>query len=1134
TSDVQPGVRACTGVNPVTIRLSNFGTTTLTSAVVNWKVNNILQTPFNWSGTISSMGSIDPLTIGTYNFPSATIYTIKVWVTQPNSGTDAVAGNDTTTVTIVGGGMSGVYTIGGISPDFASMTQASAALNANGVCGPVTFRIRPGTYPTASFGTTYGASLTNTITFIPDNGDSSTVTTAFTFVGDGYYHVYQLSLGFIQLNGAKHIHINNCVNQGGVTSTANAVNENIEIDHCAMNMTIGMTGYSLHNGVYWVNYKNKNISIHDNDFIAGGVNLVNVVNTKLYNNTILQSGSVIVTDAYDTLLISRNAIATNGVNGMTIDMQVAGPGILPVIENNMVSVQGSAATKGMDITTKNDLDILYNTVRYQGTSGSDACKLSWAVSSDFSVNVINNNFSDFSGGYALEIVNPGVYRGDFNNFYTNGTYVILGPYPFGNIPVLHQWVAGSGQDPHSISSQPQFVSVTDLHANNDFAVMDAGTPLSQITTNIDNQPRNATHPDIGADEFTFVPVAANDAGVHNVDLPYPLCQGSNPVKVNIRNYGSAALTTVTVNWKLNGILQAPFVWNGNLASLDSTGPVTIANVNFMAPDTYNIRTWTSQPNSGVDGSAVNDTSYYSWITPQLSGAYTVGGTSPDFPDMYSVENMLNARGICGPVVFNLRPGNFSWGSSAQPVSGASPVNTITFQSENADSNSVHLSWLDLGNTAYMHFHQITLTSTINVGNGSNHINFTNCVFNCTLWSTNYMNEYFLVENNLFNASAEFAGSSGNYERGNIFRNNNFVSCSTLQVNTQQDVVVEGNSFDCPTSQNNPALGIVICRDSSRALRNYISGNYAIGLNLNGAEGVTIPVLIENNMIAGGPNMTEGIQCTSNTQIDKIYNNSVYINSLNGNGQCAWFQNSHADLKNNIFHNAGSVGYAYQTATANTITSSNYNDLFSAGPTLVQWQSTGCTSLAQLQTVSGGQEMNSIHVDPLFVSATDLHILNPALDGAGISLPDVLVDYDQELRQNPPDIGADERGFFAYDIGITTLIQPIPACEGVEAVSVKLKNFGTQNLTSAVIQWTMNGIPQTPVNWSGNLVTGGTTTVVLGNYTFLHSTPVQIKSWAEQPNGFADLFAANDTLALQTISPRMSGTFTIGGSSPDYP
>ncbi|MBL8000226.1 MAG: hypothetical protein JNL32_16505, partial [Candidatus Kapabacteria bacterium] len=64
----------------------------------------------------------------------------------------------------------------------------------------------------------------------------------------------------------------------------------------------------------------------------------------------------------------------------------------------------------------------------------------------------------------------------------------------------------TGQDQNSITFPPVFVSTTDLHldpaATANTFLDNKGSPLSSVGTDIDNQSRNGSSPDIGADEMT--------------------------------------------------------------------------------------------------------------------------------------------------------------------------------------------------------------------------------------------------------------------------------------------------------------------------------------------------------------------------------------------------------------------------------------------------------------------------------------------------------------------------------------------------------------------------------------------------------------------------------------------------------
>jgi hypothetical protein len=111
-------------------------------------------------------------------------------------------------------------------------------------------------------------------------------------------------------------------------------------------------------------------------------------------------------------------------------------------------------------------------------------------------------------------------------------------------------------DVHSYSGNPEYVSLYDLHSTGSYDLNANGIIIPEISKDIDGDVRSAT-PDIGADEFNLV-LQVNDAGVKDVENPDTLCAGTHPVSVRVRNYGSATLTSATINWKVNGVNQTPF------------------------------------------------------------------------------------------------------------------------------------------------------------------------------------------------------------------------------------------------------------------------------------------------------------------------------------------------------------------------------------------------------------------------------------------------------------------------------------------------------------------------------------------------------------------------------------------------
>ncbi|REK49474.1 MAG: hypothetical protein DWQ48_07420, partial [Bacteroidetes bacterium] len=131
--------------------------------------------------------------------------------------------------------------------------------------------------------------------------------------------------------------------------------------------------------------------------------------------------------------------------------------------------------------------------------------------------------------------------------------------------------------------------------------------------------------------------------------------------------------------------------------------------------------------------------------------------------------------------------------------------------------------------------------------------------------------------------------------------------------------------------------------------------------------------------------------------------------------------------------------------------SNYNDLYVADLTNGFVGAAGTTGYATLndwQTATS-QDANSISVAPGFTNPTDLHASSASLNSAAdpaytTNTPWVTVDIDNQTRNNPTDIGADEFTPSATDMGAVALLSPSPAgCfTNNQNVIVRIRNFGT--------------------------------------------------------------------------------------------
>ena len=184
-------------------------------------------------------------------------------------------------------------------------------------------------------------------------------------------------------------------------------------------------------------------------------------------------------------------------------------------------------------------------------------------------------------------------------FYTTGNNLA---YWSGNKTSLTALQTTSLKDSNSVSINPGFAAVDDLHVNN-FALNQVGIPIAAVIDDIDGEPRDTLTPDIGADEFIVLP---NDAGIIALASPVAPCPGDTSLIIaTIKNYGTDTLFTAIINWELNDTLQTAFNYNDTLLPLQ-TENITIGSCVFVNGITYKIKIWSSNPNGPPDGNNNND------------------------------------------------------------------------------------------------------------------------------------------------------------------------------------------------------------------------------------------------------------------------------------------------------------------------------------------------------------------------------------------------------------------------------------------------------------------------------------------------------------------------------------------------
>ncbi len=499
------------------------------------------------------------------------------------------------------------------------------------------------------------------------------------------------------------------------STTAGMDNDNITIQ--------GNTIYNEYYGIYASGTATAsagamdNLSIINNRVGPTTAGPLNIGYTAMYlsnanivaitNNTI---SNVIGASAYEWGLninagvrnatISLNTITsvkytgTGGYGGLGIDVNVGiTSGANINIQNNMISditgdgwsgftagafagirVSSGSAVGGINVhnnsiamnqgTTIAGFNTACNTAAiYFGATATNIDLRNNILYSDiqYSTNLGSRTYAIYSAAPASAYTNI-----NFNNYYTAGsqaTLALIAATSQTNLPMI---ISSFGQNANSSNIAPAFTSLNDLHlvpATNSF-LDNTGTPIAGVTIDIDNQSRNVTTPDMGADEFTAPTCTAASSGTL-ANSSYSVCNGqaitltSNSVSVgagtvyqwmvstsasgpfsnvtggtgaNTTTYNTGTLTTSTLFYQLQTTCTSLSLTAVSNVATVAINPVPTATAAPMSPicagqnltftSTTNIGTnfaWTGP--AGFTSSVQNPT--ITAATASASGVYTL-------------------------------------------------------------------------------------------------------------------------------------------------------------------------------------------------------------------------------------------------------------------------------------------------------------------------------------------------------------------------------------------------------------------------------------------------------------------------------------------------------------------------------
>ncbi|MAN04827.1 MAG: hypothetical protein CMI35_17235 [Owenweeksia sp.] len=1082
--------------------------------------------------------------------------------------------------------LSGTYTINNSLPpsatNFTSFGAVESILNACGILGPVTFNVGSGTYnEQMELINVPGISATNTITFQADPANTSPAEVVFAASASAENFVFRFTdMSYVTVRGLT------------LTATGTSYSKVIDMDGRGEYITIEENTL---NG----SFSPSSVSSHNYDIISNNTGAANIYNHCIIRKNEIHGGTyciylygisseletgnvvdsnVIIDHVYsaismnyqENLQVRGNTINSPGTsattygiysqygqhinivgNNLDIKAVTTGYGIYldnddgsaadpNLVANNMVSVlDNSGTTYGIYAYRQDTTWIYHNSVLVNSTSatGGRALYINKTSTEGSDLQVVNNSFVNSGAGFAVEVASNAssnyITQMDYNNLYSLGTD--LGKFGATSTTDLTAWKVASTFDANSLSGNPLVLANNDLHVVGPL-LDNMGTPLAQVTIDIDGDVRSATTPDIGADEYAAASclpstlLTAANITATSAELSWTPGSGTD---FNIE-YGPVGFTPGTGA----GIVKA----NVGNPPYTLTGLSEQTDYDFYVQDICG-GTGTS-PWSAVQ-------TFKTRCLNTLNGTYTIDlsqatGTG-NFASFAEAADELNNCGISGPVTFNIQAGNYTDHLHLFEVEGISPVNTITFNGTGQDT----LIWDQTGpqaavlldGTKFVTLNNMNIVNELTseawgvlLTNNSDSCNILNTTILMDSTTTSSDKSAILVSNNYVNDLGEggdvdyltvnactlvggyytmnFEGNAtGNpsynyYITDNIIRN---FYLTGIYVDEIQNLYITGNTITTDRGAGN-GDGMYIYDANNYFIEGntIIVGDYGIYIS-DGNDGFTATVnsTIVNNMIVSSDDY--GLYLNDFESTDVFHNSVVAKPAIRINDQDG------LDVRNNIFYSDGDFAFESDDALA-TGDVIDYNMYFSNNTNAFDIGTSVYADLAAWQAGDATRNLNSREGNPGFAGPDDLHASSYQVDNAGDNTVGVTVDIDGDVRpaagSTTVDIGADEFDGTQDDIAILEIIAPNnnDCGDSNTVVGVVFQNQAALTATGFTIEANISGAGTANLSdiYTGNLLSNEIDTMFISSFNSVAGGTYTIQAVALYT---ADANTSNDTLEV---------------------
>lgn len=523
---------------------------------------------------------------------------IAAQITGITANEEAVPVTATAAIREIQAGMSGNYVIGASDKaNYKTFAEATKALE-NGVEGPVTFTVEPGTYAeNVRIASVQGANEQHPIVFKGQSGNAADVTISGGGYSDPAYGTHKEGMFFV--DSTSYVTVKDMSFVPASQSYPSAIHIYNQSRHTTIDNVIvtadAVTGSQTSSGISLVKSEAKDEDGKNNDYLTitnskftggfialylGGTSYTALTREEglvVKGNTISEAGSKgIYVTAEDNAVVSSNTITQSttqktsyhGIDllrtrgktvisnnkitnthssysyGIELRNESYGNDNEPIhIYNNAISITNSPSNSSVGIEIDGDnknMRVDYNTVRIAGNGGYTFYSARARSNEAYTgISLTNNLFQNLSSASS----NMFIYASYVNRAKaTNNAFTgenILSSTSLDAFNAL-------GENSGNMVDSAEFVSETDLHLRS-AGKLNAAKPMADVTTDADGVARDTANPTIGAFEYKEI----------SADKP-EMAEGY-PTIANVKETSA----DVKTKWNVSGKLYAKIVKQTN-------------------------------------------------------------------------------------------------------------------------------------------------------------------------------------------------------------------------------------------------------------------------------------------------------------------------------------------------------------------------------------------------------------------------------------------------------------------------------------------------------------------------------------------------------------------------------------------